>query len=315
MRRDIGSAVFQKLDADRTRLLRLLMSVILLATMSAIPVSSKGAEPNEPLLNLLRKLANSPHLLSYPYLVSALGRPSRVTVLPSGTARQAEWFVLSSYVLRYRLEQEIGPLIKAGEVQNKFEVYLNSDDGVHYSDLVVHFGKPTRSAFDSRYAEKLTFNMAPYTILEARRLPCTPLFAELTLTYRGPVKPAPTEQDCLSALRLRREVAFSEDDTHSNVRAATLLSAYLQDAPGDAEAHLKLGEVYKRTGCLNEAIEQFRLAYRLPWSDEKISKTALDWLVSLSIVPPRQADHKTPLENAQYKMTVAGKETVLDVGF
>jgi hypothetical protein len=315
MRRHIRSAVLERLDASRASPLRVLISAVLLATINAIPVLSKNAETNEPLLTLVQKLANSPQLLSYPYLASALGRPGKVTVLPTGTARQAQWFALSSYVLRYSLEQEIGPLIKAGEVENKFEVYLTSDDGIHYSDLVGHFGTPIRSAFDNRYDEKLKFTVAPYTILEARRLSCAPLFGELTLTYRGPVKPRPTEEDCLSALRLRREVAFAEEVTYSNVRVATLLSAYLQDAPADAEAHLKLGEIYKRTGCLNEAIEQFKLAYTLPWSDEKISKTALDRLISLSIVPARQADRKRPLENAQYKMTVAGKEMALDVGF
>ncbi len=315
MRGQIISLVIGKPRASGVPLIIVLIGIVVVIMMITLPAMSKSAECDERLLTFVQKLANSPNLLSYPYLVNALGSPSKVTVLPSGTARQAQWFELNGCALRYCFEQEFGPLIKAGDVQNKLDVYLSTNDGISCRELSAHFGKPAFSAFDGRYEETLTFRMAPYTILEVRRLNCARFFAELTLTYCGPVKPAPSEEDCLSALTSRRAKALAQYETCSDARAASLLSAYLQDAPGDAEAHLKLGEAYKNSGCLNEAIRQFRLAYTLPSGDEQIHKTALERLKAFSIAPARQDDQETLPSAGFDKISVAGIETIIDVGF
>jgi tetratricopeptide (TPR) repeat protein len=264
-----------------------LLLITVWANLVAHPLAAQGqlTDSDERSLKLVAKLAAAPNLIAYDYLVSVLGLPNRVSVLPGGLARQAEWYELGTNQLRYRFQQEFGLLVQGGDVRNHFELIFHDGVRIDLHELAKRLDSSCMTHFNDRGYLTGVYKVTPNTTLEA----CQPnnyrALSEISISYVGTNLPPPRQTEILQALQVRRAEAFEQHVNGYHAKAAPLLSAYLRDFPNDAEAHLKLADSYKACGCLNQAINQYSLAYALSDTDSQIRRAAAQELKALNVCP------------------------------
>jgi len=296
--------------------------------VGAVPCQARRKDNDERSLNFLLLLAKQPHLLVYQYLVAALGAPTRVSVLPGGLARQAEWFDYGSNHLRYRYQQEFGALVLNAEVRNHFELILPEGTKIDLADLAKRIDSNCQTHFDERGFSCGQFRVSPNVILQVYQPDNYRALSEIDVSYVGNNLPQPQLPEILKAAETRRREAFEQQSQGSHAKAAPLLCSYLHDFPNDAEAHLRLGDSYKACGLLNEAINQYRLTYVLAQSDLTVRDSAFKALaqlnVALSAPNKRQNSVAAKLESLDGKMpaatpapakSVASSAKNIEVGF
>jgi hypothetical protein len=271
---------------------KILVSLIAGAILAVCPLlaESKPSDGDERSIKLITKLAHTPHLISYDYLKCALGAPSRVSCLPGGIARQAEWFDMGTNHLRYRYQQEFGPLIASGSVRNHFEFFLNRGTSLTTKGLARRLNSSCTTQYDQHANPTGFYKVSPNMTLEAHELGSDRTIGEISLDYVGPGLPAPSASEYTDALQVRRDEAFAQFGKGYRSKAAPLLSSYLKDFPSDPEAHLKLAEAYKAGGCINQAINQYSLVYALSETDPHMRQEAERGLQALKLGPIRQAN-------------------------
>jgi hypothetical protein len=262
-----------------------LLLVILAAILSASPpaAESKLNDSDERSINLVTKLAYAPNLIAYDYLKNALGTPSRVSILPGGIARQAEWFDLGTNHTRYRYQQEFGPLVPVGCLRNHFELFLHEGADLDAKGLAKRLNSSCTTHFDQSANPTGFCKLSPNMTLEAHQFGSDRSINEICLDYVGPALAPPSQSEIVEALQVRRAEAFALHRQGYRVKAAPLLSSYLKDFPNDAEAHLKLAESYKAGGCLNQAINQYSLVYALSESNSPMRLAAERGLQALKV--------------------------------
>jgi len=266
------------------------------------PCQARLSDSDERSLNLVALLAAQPNLLSYEYLVAALGMPTRVSVLPGGLARQAEWFEYGTNHLRYRYQQEFGILVLNGEVRNRFELILMEGTRIDWHDLCKRLDSACQTHFNQRGLRTHEIKVSPNVTLEACQPDNYRALSEIEIAYVGRNLLAPPPlAEILSAGLIRRQDAFDQQARGCHARAAPLLCSYLHDFPDDAEAHVRLGDSYKACGCLHEAINQYRLAYVLAQSNPTIRDQAAQALERL---------HMGPVQPAPSQSNVAGNSAL-----
>jgi hypothetical protein len=236
---------------------------------------------DQPPVKLVKKLADSPELISFDYLKVALGQPDRVSILPSGTTRQAQWFEPGTNRLRYRFEQEFGPLVPTGSVQNKFDAFLKEPEKIDMLGLSTRPKSKDASStthFNERGHPALVHKMSPYMTLEACHPKGDRMVNEINLSYLGPALPPVSAKEIDEALQLRITEAAKVAALGHNAQAVFLLSAYLVERPNDGDARMKLAQAYRGCGCLNQAIDQYRILATTAPSDSRFREAALQEL-------------------------------------
>jgi hypothetical protein len=283
---------------------------ILLVTSSAgcLAATNKLSPPDQQILDFMNKLAANPQLLDPRFLSYKFGPPE---VKWGG---DYEWCEARNHNRLYLLEQR--PSLNNGEIHSKLTIYTPTSSHITFADLestlstppVEHVDRkpgqtgtftmsavsnPPLKEFDQRVYKTETFAMSAYTNVSGAQPPNTFKLTEIVVDYDGP-KLSPSDDEIQAAVEDRRAVAFEHHKNGRHDQALPLLRSHLKEQPADVEARIKLAESYRGRFCLNQAIEQYRIALAECGDDSALRQQCIDGLKSLRVIPLEPGEKLPP---------------------
>jgi len=235
------------------------------------------------LVDLVSQLGQSPKLMDRRYLTYGLGA-AEAKMEPGPIPHQTcEWLDPSNHNLLYKLDRQVD--LDKDVSDCKFTVFVPPKSKIDFKCLESVFGSNASKQFDQRIYTAETFGISPTTNVVAWQPTRCFKVNEIMVQYKGPRLPTPTQEEIEAAITSRREQAFKHHEKGHHEQAFPMLTSHLQERPTDAEARLRLAESYKAQFCINEAIEQYRLAFDLAGSDQVMRQRCIDGLKLLKVFP------------------------------
>ena len=291
--------------------LQLVSACFVSLLVSASPVKADDISPGDKsLLDMVRTMAQDPHLMDPGYLSDKLGVPE-VKWEPGPTGRRIwDWCDPASRQPIATLEKSSDP--DDGVSNTKLTFVAPDDSRINSKVLQKVFGQPLGMHYDQRLYEASTFNLpgeitvsgqllnqhyvqgqpegstinlSDKTTVTALVPPNCFNVKEFQVEYKGPELAPLTNDEVNASLDERRSRAFDHHQKGEHHKALPLLARHLRVRPTDAEARLKLAESYRARCCINQAIDQYRLALPCAGDDQDLRKRCLDGLQSLKVIP------------------------------
>lgn len=266
--------------------------VILVSCACPFAYADKLTDNDKMLVDLVKTLAQDPHLMDARYLSDRFGAPE-VKSDPGPTQRTTwQWHDRASYSLLCQLEKDDDSAASLSD--SKLTVFAQDGSNLSIDDLESAFGKEIGKHFDQRLYKTTSFAVSERTKIIAFEAPNNFRVKEVQVEYAGAPLPSLSPEEINDSIDARRARGFEEHKNKNYDQSLPLLSRHLQVRPADAEARIKLAETLKARCCLNQAIEQYRLALKQAGNDSHLRQQCLDGLRSLKVLPATEDSKENP---------------------
>jgi tetratricopeptide (TPR) repeat protein len=204
--------------------------------------------------------------------------------------RVYNWCEPVNHYLLAKLQKQTNP--EDGLSDSKLTFYVPGDSRIPMNSPAVQsvFGQVLGQHYDQNLNQASTYSLSENTTITALVPPNGFTVNQLEVEYKGPELPPLSQDEVNASIDERRARALDHHQNGRHDQALPLLVRHLQVRPTDAEAHLKLAESYRARCCLNQAIEEYRLALQYGADDEDLRKHCLEGLQSLKVIPDGKAD-------------------------
>jgi hypothetical protein len=273
-----------------------LTAICLILIVSVSPAKADDlSDGDKSLLDMVKSLAQDPHLMDPGYLSDKLGIPEVKWEPGSMAGKVWNWCEPINHSLLAKLQKQSDPT--DGTSDSKLTFYVPGDSRIPINSPAIQqvFGQVLGQHYDQNLNQASTFSLSENTTITALVPPNGFTVKQLEVEYKGPELPPLSQDEVNASVDERRARALNHHQKGEHDQALPLLVRHLQVRPTDAEARLKLAESYKARCCINQAIEQYRLALRFAGDDQDLRKRCLDGLQSLKVIPDGKAD--TPGRN------------------
>lgn len=273
-----------------------LIAICLILLLAVCPAKAGDlSEGDQSLLDLIKSLAQDPHLLDPGYLSDRLGVPEIKWEPGSSAGRVWNWCEPVNHCLLAKLQKQTDPTDGMSDSKMTFYVPGGSYIPINSPAIQQVFGQVLGQHYDQNLNQASSFSVSENTTITALVPPNGFAVKQLEVEYKGPELPPLSPEEVNSSIDERRSRALAHHQKGEHDQALPLLVRHLQVRPTDAEARLKLAESYRARCCLNQAIEQYKLALQYGGDDQGLRKRCLEGLQSLKVIPDGKAD--TPGHN------------------
>lgn len=248
------------------------------------------------ILDLTKRLSQHPELMDAGYLGYELGDPEVRWDFGIPPRKVWEWSEPNNKTLLYKLERQVDQ--KPGQENSTFTIIPPVDSQLDLKSLEPDFGDTPPTKFDKRVCRTQTFDVSSGTQLVSTEPIFGSKISELAVQYHGPRLPPPSKEQIDEAIKTRRDTAFATSANGQTEDALPKLLAHLQEQPEDVEARLVLADTYKARHNINEAAEEYRLAYEKSGTNDELRQRSLEGLRSLRFLPDTTPSDSTP-QNGQ----------------
>lgn len=249
---------------------------------------------------LLWQVSHKPELMNIQYLRYYLGEPDRQTT-NIGVRSHAYYWYDRHRNKKCELFQEHD---QPGQIVESVMVMHLPPGEFDFKVMEKSLGPPARSFYDHSADPTRMYSFAPNTTLSMSSPPNTFAITRATVSYLGAPLPEPSFEDLKVAhdsyiAKIQQKAVGKNVNWHDALAGAR---ERVQMHPTDAEAHIGLAQVLKKTGKVHEAISEYKLALSLNKYNDAVRQQCIQGLKDLYVLPKNFSEPGTT--------GVAGKNSV-----